>query len=91
MDDTRAVRRPSDTSPAAERTLIDAYRRMAPWRKLRQVTQLTQAVQQMALSRMRLKYGRRPEREERLRLASLWLPAATMRQVLRWDPAARGM
>jgi hypothetical protein len=82
---------PTDTSPAAERMLIDAYRRMAPWRKLRQVTQLTQAAQQMALSRMRVKYGTRPEREERLRLASLWLPRETMQKLFGWDPKARGM
>jgi len=81
---------PSDTSPAAERMLIDAYRRMPPERKLRQVTQLTQAVQQMALTRMRATYGRRPAREERLRLASLWLPGDTMRRLFDWDPDTRG-
>jgi hypothetical protein len=80
-----------DTSPAAERLMLDAYRRMPPWRKLRQVTQLTQAVQQMALSRMRTQYGTRPEREEKLRLASLWLPRDTMRRWFNWDPSEQGL
>lgn len=80
----------NDTSATATRHLVDAYRQMPAWRKLQQVTQLTQAVQQMALTRMRSSYGQRPEREERLRLASLWLPRHTMISSFGWDPRREG-
>lgn len=80
----------SDTSPAARRLVIDGYRRMSPLCRLAQAGQLTQAVQQMALSRVRKRYGRCSEREERLRLASLWIPRRTMIASFGWDPQQQG-
>jgi hypothetical protein len=81
---------PSDTSPAAERILIEGYRNMPAWKKLRQVTMLTQTVQRMALTRIREQYGPMPEREERIRLAALWLPREDMIRWLDWDPKEKG-
>ena len=54
----------SDTSPEAERVLIDLYRRAPPWKKLRQVSELTRMVQELALCDIRRRYpnadGTRP-------------------------------
>ncbi len=63
---------------------------MPAWKKLRQVTTLTQAAQRMALTRIREQYGVRSEREERLRPAALWLPAETMKKYFDWDPRVEG-
>ena len=80
----------NDTSPEAERILIEGYRAMPPWRKLRQVSTLTQMAQRMALTRLRRQYGDMTEREERLRLAALWLPRETMLRLFNWDPEEKG-
>jgi hypothetical protein len=81
---------PNDTSPAMERILIEGYRSMAPDRKLRQVSALTQMVQRLALTRIRERYGAIDEKEERLRLAALWLPRETMIRWFGWDPEVKG-
>lgn len=81
---------PHDTTAAAEKILVEGYRAMPGWRKFRQVSRLTQAAQQMALSRLREQYGRMDERQERLRLASLWLPAEDMVKWFGWDPREQG-
>jgi hypothetical protein len=80
----------SDTSPEAEQILIDGYRAMPPLKKLRCVSQMTLAIQEMALIRIRNKYGNISEREEKLRLASLWIDRETMIKVFDWDPETKG-
>lgn len=81
----------SDTSPEAERFQIEGYRRMSAADKLRIVRQLNLSVQAMALLRLRETYPGADERALRLHLASLWLPAATMRAVFDWDPDREGL
>jgi hypothetical protein len=44
----------------------------------------------VALARIRKQRGSIPERELRLRLASLWLDRETMIRVFRWDPEREG-
>ncbi|MGE5342030.1 MAG: hypothetical protein ACM3SY_11195 [Candidatus Omnitrophota bacterium] len=80
----------SDTSPEIERLIIEGYRRMSPQQKLKRVNELTKAVQQLALARIREQYGEMPEREQQLRLASLWLDRETMIKVFNWDPLVKG-
>ncbi|MCK4765273.1 MAG: hypothetical protein KAW12_23940 [Candidatus Aminicenantes bacterium] len=80
----------SDTSPDIEEILVTGYRRMTPQQKLKRVDELTKAVQQLALARIRQQYGKIPEREERLRLAALWLDRETMIKVFNWDPEVKG-
>jgi hypothetical protein len=80
----------SDTSPEAQEVLIELYRRMPGWRKMQQVTELTRAVNQLALMDIRRRYPNASERELTLRLASRRLPAATMREVFGWDPDEMG-
>jgi len=53
--------------------------------KLRQVSELTRMVQELALCDIRRRHPHADEREQQLRLASRWLDAETMRQVFGWD------
>jgi len=82
---------PNDTAPAAEAVLVEGYRRMSAGEKLRRVVDLNEAILDLAAARIRGQYGPDvPERELRLRLASLWLDRDTMRRVFDWDPEEKG-
>ncbi len=70
--------------------LIEAYRKMTPHQKLTRVVQMTRAVQQMALTRLRATYPGASDRELSLRLGALWLDRATMIRVFDWDPEEKG-
>lgn len=87
---TDARKLPVDTSPQIQKIVIAGYRQMSPQEKLKRVSELTKAVQQLALARIRQQYGEIPEREQRLRLASLWLDRETMLRVFNWDPSVEG-
>jgi len=80
----------NDTSSFAEKILIEGYRNMSSELKLKQVTILTQTVQRMALTRLRAQYPLMDVREEKLRLAALWLPRETMIKFFDWDPDKKG-
>jgi len=80
----------NDTPAHIQRMLIAGYRNMTPQQKLQRVIELTQAVQQLALARIRKQYGEVSEREQRLRLAALWLNRETMIRVFVWDPHKTG-
>jgi hypothetical protein len=80
----------SDTPPQIREILIAGYRRMSPREKLKRVSELTKAVQQLALARIRQQYEGISEQEQRLRLGSLWLDRDTMIRVFNWDPFAKG-
>ena len=83
---------PSDTSPAVERILIQGYRSMAPAEKLDRVAALNRALEELATTRLRARYGMdMPERERRLRLAALRLDERTMTEVFGWDPRIHGL
>lgn len=86
MPDTRL----SDTSPSIHKIMVEGYRRMPPHEKLIQVNEMTKAVQQLALARIRKQHKNISEQEERLRLASLWLDRETMIRVFNWDPYHQG-
>ena len=79
-----------DTHPSIYKIMIDGYRAMSPQQKLRCVDEMTKAVQELALARIRKQYGDISEREQRLRLASLWLKRETMVKVFNWDPWKEG-
>lgn len=62
-----------DTSPNAERVLIELMRKAPPWRKLELVAQLNETVRLLALSGLRQQYpDATPEELQRL-LADLLL------------------
>ena len=80
-----------DTPPEIEELMLDAYRRMTPAEKLQRVIELNRATEAMAMARIRAQYGPDlPEREMRLRLASLRLDRETMIEVFDWDPEQQG-
>jgi hypothetical protein len=80
----------SDTSPEAERILIEGYRRMTPTEKLQRVASLNRAVAILQRSRIRAQYGDIPEDEMRMRLGALRLGRETMMKVFGWDPDEKG-
>jgi CHASE2 domain-containing sensor protein len=81
----------SDTSPDAERVLIEGYRRMSPHEKLQRVVALNRALEQLARARIRAQYGENlSEHEVRLRLAALRLDREVMVRVCGWDPEVEG-
>lgn len=79
-----------DTPPHIQEMIIEGYRRMSPQEKLKRVSELIKAVQQLALARIKKQYGPISEREQQLRLASLWLDRETMIRVFQWDPHEKG-
>jgi hypothetical protein len=82
----------SDTSPDAERVLIEGYQSMSPTEKLARVASLNRSLMELATARLRQQYGADlPARELRLRLAALRLDARIMRDAFDWDPAIRGL
>lgn len=86
-----AVPQSADTPLEIEEILLEGYRRMTPAEKLQRVADLNRAVQELALARIRKQYGPDlSEREERLRLAALWLDRETMMRVFGWDPEIEG-
>lgn len=80
----------NDTSPDAERLLIEGYRTMTPENKIRQAVALSQMTWRLALTRIRNQYNPSTKYEERLRLASLHIPRVTMIRLFKWDPEERG-
>lgn len=85
------MRVPSDTSPEAERVVIEGYRGMSAADKLRQVASLNRALDELATARLRSQYPEMTPRELSLRLAALRLDARIMREVFGWDPADHGL
>ncbi|HEU0299921.1 MAG TPA: hypothetical protein VFR37_10710 [Longimicrobium sp.] len=81
---------PSDTSPEAERFLIEAYDRMTIDEKLERVFSLNRMLEQLQRARIKADYGEMPEREMQLRLASLRLGRELMIKAFGWDPAEKG-
>ncbi len=79
-----------DTPPHIQKLIIEGYRRMSPQEKFKRVAELTKAIQQLALARIIKQYGQISEREQQLRLASLWLERETMIRVFQWDPHEEG-
>ena len=61
-----------------------------PLIKLRQVSELTRMVQELALCDIRRRHPHADEREQKLRLASRWLSPETMRVVFGWDVEKEG-
>ena len=84
------MKKAQDTSPQIQKMMIAGYRKMSPQQKFKRVDELTKAVQQMALARIRTEYGDLPDSELQLRLAALWLDRKTMIKAFDWDPERMG-
>ena len=63
----------SDTSVEAERMQVELWRRMSPLEKVRAVTEVSQAVQQLSLTGIRSRHPDATDQECLLRLAVLKL------------------
>jgi len=80
----------SNTPTHIDKIVIEGYRNMTSWEKMKRVSELNKAVQQLTLSRIRKRYGEITEQEQKLRLASLWMDRDTMIRVFDWDPKKMG-
>ncbi len=79
-----------DTTPEAERVLIEAYRKMPAWKKLQCIVDLNQFLRNAQLAQIRQRYPDAGERELKMRLASRWIEPELMRQAFGWDPDKEG-
>lgn len=79
-----------DTSVAADRFLIEAYRRMPPWEKASRVSGLTAGSLELARVGIRLRRPDAEDREIELRLASLRLDREIVMKLFGWDPEREG-
>ena len=80
----------SDTSPDAQRFLVEGYRRMSPTEKLRRVESMNRTLAQLQRARIRQQYGDIPEEEMRMRLGALRLGRDLMIRIFGWDPDEKG-
>lgn len=79
-----------DTHPNAEKILIERYRQMSPWEKLRCVQKMNRFTWNLTLADVRERYPDADERERRLRAAARWLEADLMRKAFGWDTREKG-
>jgi hypothetical protein len=80
----------ADTSPEAERVLLEAYRRMSPEQKLKRAFGLTLALRELTAAAIRQERPNASEREIQLRVASRSIPRELMIQAFGWDPEVEG-
>ena len=86
-----AVRTQSrDTDPAVEERQFEAWRGMTPARKLRIVSELVRASEELALAGIKQRHPDATGRELELRLAALRLDRDLMVRWLGWDPEREG-
>ena len=62
-----------DTSPEAERVLLDLLRQAPAWRKLRVVEDTNRSVRDLLITGLRHRFPKDPPAVLRRRLADLWL------------------
>lgn len=79
----------TDTSPEAERVLLELLRQAPPWRKLEQVGQMNAAVRLLATQGLRQRHPQADEAEIRRRLAGLLLGEELATRVYGPLPAER--
>jgi hypothetical protein len=70
-----------DTDPRAEAILIDGLRRMTGAQRLARVCALRETALALARVRLRETHGELSEHDERLRLATHWLDAGTLKGI----------
>ena len=80
----------SDTTPAAEQFLIEGYRKMPAWKKIRCIIDLNQSLRLLQLAEIKHRYPNADDHELRLRLASRWIDPELMRKAFGWDIDEKG-
>lgn len=79
-----------DTSPEAERILIEGYRRMPSAQKLERVRDASRRMHALVMAEVRLRHPNADVRECALRVASRWIDAGLMSKAFGWDPEKEG-
>jgi hypothetical protein len=84
------LKSPNDTHPTIDALLIEGFRNMTPSRKIEIVSQLTRAVQELALADVRRRHPYADARELELRVASRWIEPELMLAAFGWDVEKMG-
>jgi hypothetical protein len=71
----------TDTSPEAERVLIELLRRTAVWRRLQLADEMSKTAREMSMAGLRLRHPHASEKELRRRFADLHLGPELAEQV----------
>jgi hypothetical protein len=79
-----------DTTPEAERALIEMIRRTPTWKRAEQLAGLIQARNVLILADLRRRYPEAGADELRKRLASRLLPREDVVRIFGWDPEKEG-
>lgn len=79
-----------DTSPEAERIMIEGFRRMSGAEKLRRVSELCRLTNGLALADIRRQHPTSGERENLLRLAARRMDPAILKRLVGWSPDEAG-
>jgi hypothetical protein len=80
----------SDTTPEAERMLIELARATPDARKIDQVFEIIEMVRRFSMSGLRSRHPRATEEELRKRMAALVFDRETVIEVYGWDPKIEG-
>lgn len=80
----------SDTTPEAERVLIELARAMPDAKKIDQVFELIETVRRFGMIGLRSRYPEASEDELRKRMAAIVFDRETVVEVYGWDPKIEG-
>ena len=90
MKESEAVNSLPDTTPEAERALIEMTRRAPLWERAEQLSQLIFARRVLILSDLRRRYPQADAGELHKRLAARLLPREDVLRLFEWDPEKEG-
>lgn len=76
-----------DTSPEAERVLIELLRQAPAWRKLQLTDQMSSMVRDLSLAGLRVRHPAATEAELRRRFADIYLGPDLAAKAYGWRPA----
>lgn len=86
----QSMSEPNDTSPEAERLLVELYRQKTPAEKLRMLFEHQASVDALAIAGIRLHHPQADERGLTLRFAARRYPRELMIKAFDWDPREKG-
>ena len=80
----------SDTTPEAERVLIELARAMPDARKIDQVFEMIETIRMLGMAGVRSRHPEASEEELRKRMAAIVFDRETVIEVYGWDPKVEG-
>ena len=90
MNDPKPSAHLQHTSPEIDAMLVELTRKMPPWRRAQQLSELILAHRVLILADLRQRYPRAGAEELRKRMAARILPLEMVRKVFSWDPEIEG-